>query len=376
MYQEETFVRFVRSLIILLVCFAVSYCAIHLTFTLFGDLPLLDAPSAHIFLSIAGGLLLYLLLYMVISAIAGLLTGWQLAEASLLGLGLHRDAANRLRLMYRRPARFMTLLMTPPHQDGTSPLGVYYLAAPCTLTTLSATMLLLALAQRSDPAMANLFWAGLLAFCVAAATLLLNTLPVLRAMRRHPSLHRATEHHLTLQALQRRGLGLTDMPAAALEPYPEADWTRQAVLVAQCNVVSRRISDGDYAGALTAVGPLLAFLDALPRLRPTQEKSRTALILHGAACEALTGAEPHIVARLAAVSERKLPTPLWIERLLLARYLQALLIDRNEAAAAPLLSQLEEALARQPEKPTASTRRMIEEGQALAHAACPPEQAT
>lgn len=368
--------RFVRFLIIFLLGCVVSYCGIQLTFTLFGILPLLDAPSVHIFLSIAGALLLYLLLYMVISAIAGLLTGWQLAEASLLGLGLHRDEANHLRLMYRKPVRFMLLLMTPPRLDGTSPLGAYYLAAPCGLMALSAAIILLALAKRSVPAMANLFWAGILAFCVAAATLLFNALPQLRSTRRNSSLHRATEHHLTLHAFQRRGLKLKDMPAAALEPYPEADWTHHAVLVAQCNVASRRISDEDYAGALTLIQPLLAYLDALPRLKPTQEKSRTALILHGAACEALTGAAPCIAPRLASVSERKLPAPPWIERLLLARYLQALLIDRNEAAAAPLLSQLEEALSRQPEKLTVSTRRMIEAGQAVAKAYCAPEQPT
>jgi hypothetical protein len=80
-------------------------------------------------------------------ALGSRMSGWRLAEMSFLGFGLHRNAENRLRLMFRRPVSTVAILITPPRLDGSSPylafiLGPVLLLAPIGFATIAVSVLL------------------------------------------------------------------------------------------------------------------------------------------------------------------------------------------------------------------------------------------
>lgn len=357
--------RILSALLLLIPCTFLACLVIHLTRTIFGAglLDILDVPGYFLLLVIF--ILMGIFLSHLGSVLGSLLTGWKLAEFSILGFGLHRDKENRLRLMYRPSGRPINSLMTPPCMDGSSPFGCTYAGFILLSAAAGVVLMLLALLLRTVRIMPTVFLLG--GFLVMLALLFtFRIIPVVSRLRKSVHLRRAYEFNALTAAATRRGLGVSSLPEEAFVPFPADALTEPQIFVAQCNICTRLLNDGCYA----RVHELLQQLsDVLPRktLRlPNKIIWEQMLTLNGAVAGMMTGAAPSLSERLGDEGMKVINTPGWYERLLLARYLWALLVTRDATDAANRLTELNTKLEALPEDRTLGTRRILADAQALA----------
>ena len=330
-----------------------------------GAIGLLDMPEG--ILLVCALVLLGLLLSHLGSLLGGLLTGWKLAEFSVFGLGLHRDKENRLRLMYRQNAQPLQSLMLPPRLDGGSPFGGVYAGYVLLMAVVGVVAMLLACCLRAMHIMPAVFQLG--GFMVMLSLVCVcRVLPFYTQLRKNVHLRRAYEVNSLTSAVSRRGLGVNSMPEEAFVPFPEEALLFSQAFVAQCNTCTRLLNDGEYARAYEL---LLQLVDVLPRkaLRlPNKIVWEQMLMLNGAIAEMLMGAAPFLSEKLGAEAMKIINTPGWYERLLLARYMRALLVTKEEGNAENLLAALLERLDAMPGTQAMGARRILADVQALAEA--------
>lgn len=356
--------RLLTVVLFVILCTLLSFCVLELTYTTFGVGPLdaLGMPGYALLLVVF--ILLGVFLSHLGSVLGGLLTGWRLAEFSFFGFGLHRDGENRLRLMHRRSSRPVHSLMTPPRLDGSSPFdGIH--AGPVILNAASGgVLMLLACLLRTVRIMPAIFLMG--GFLVMLALLnVFRILPVALRLRRNVHLRRAHEVNALTSAANRREASISSLPEEAFVPFPAEALRDPYVFIAQCNTCTRLLNSGEY----TRVRALLQELsDLLPRPEirlPDKPIWSRMLILNGAIAEMMTGSAPLLSDRLSDEGMR-ISIPGWYERLLLARYLRALLVTNDETDAANQLAELNARLELLPEARTVGSRRILGDAQRMA----------
>lgn len=303
-------------------------------------------------------------------ALGSRMSGWRLAEMSFLGFGLHRNAENRLRLMFRRPVSTVAILVTPPRLDGSSPylafiLGPVLLLAPIGFATIAVSVLL-----RQTPDMYYLFISGCFMVLMGLAELLpiydSGVILTLRRLRLSENQRRAMEQYRLVYAENRRGQSISCMPEAAFRSFPPEALTSPLVFTAQNNVCTRLLGDGRYGEALAH---LKVLMDRLPDPALHMKRKATGmntLTISAAIAEIMAGETPHYAARLDDPGLAAPVNDVYHERWLLACYLRALLVNREEEDAAALLSDLESRLSTQPETAVVSLRRIITDAQSRA----------
>ena len=185
-------------------------------------------------------------------------------------------------------------------------------------------------------------------------------------LRKSVHLRRAHEFNALTSAAARRRLGVSSLPEEAFIPFPEEALLSPQVFVAQCNICTRLLNDGEYARAHELLQQLADVLLRKTFRLANKPVWNQALTLNGAIAEMMTGAEPRLSERLDDVGMKVINTPGWYERLLLARYLRALLVTGDEPDAARQLAELNAQLEPLPEARTAGTRRILADAQAMA----------
>ena len=357
--------RLLSALLLLIPCAFLAYFVVELTYVCFGVgiLDILGMPGYVLMLAIF--ILLGIFLSLLGSVLGGLLTGWKLAEFSLFGFGLHRDRENRLRLMYRPAPQPINSLMTPPRLDGSSPFGGIHAGHILLNAAVGAVLMLLALLLRSVRIMPAVFVLG--GFLIVLTVLnAFRVVSVVRRLQKNVYLRRANEFNALTSAANRRGLGVSSLPDEAFVPFPEEALTDPQTFVAQCNICTRLLNNGSYALAHELLRQLA---DVLPRKTfrlANKPVWNQALTLNGAIAEMMTGAEPRLSEKLSDEAMKVINTPGWHERLLLARYLRALLVTQDKTDAANRLAELSTQLDVLPEERTIGARRILADAQSLA----------
>lgn len=357
--------RILTVFLFIILCTFLAFGVLELTYTIFGVGPLDTLGMPGYALLLAAFILLGASLSHLGSVLGGLVTGWKLAEFSLFGFGLHRDGENRLRLMHRRSGRIVQSLMTPPRLDGSSPFGGIHAGHVLLNAVSGAVLMLLACLLRSVRIMPAIFLMG--GFLVMLALLnAFRVLPVALRLRGNVHLRRAYEVNSLTSAANRRDVSISSLPEEAFVPFPTEALTDPQVFVAQCNTCTRLLNSGEYARARALMQELS---DVLPRpqLRlPDKPVWSQMLLLNGAIAEMMTGSAPLLSDRLGDGGMKIVSTPGWHKRLLLARYLRALLVTGDKTDAANQLAELTSNLDAQPADRTAGTRRILKDAQRMA----------
>lgn len=298
--------------------------------------------------------------------IFGLLSGCQLVECSIFGLGLHRSADGRLRFAFRRPMRRLCALLKPPAYDGTSPYRLHTAGGALACAIVGALMLAASLLIRSTPEMYYVGLIALLLFAWALVLILHPTQGVLVQLRQYAAnLHhrRAREHHMIVQANTRQGRTLSDLPEDFFLPYPQELWHDPTILIAQHNISSWMISTGRYEQAHETLLQLMQVFESPDLKLPHKDIQRLYFTCTCAMAEMLSGAPPVYSERLNEPNiELFLGGGSWGTHLLLAKYIRELLVTRNAPAAQQLLNRLHNT----PTPLSASQRRLLQEAQAMA----------
>ena len=361
----------ILSALLLIPCMLLAFIIVNLTHVIFG-VGVLDIPVfPDCILLLAVFVMLVLLLSHLGLVLGGLLTGWKLAEFSIFGLGLHRDNENRLRLMYRQSARPLQALMTPPRLDGSSPFDGIYAGYVLPAAASGAILMLLAWLLRANHSMPTVYIMPTV-FLLGGFLVMLALLCALRDMaaysrlRKSVHLRRAHEFNALTSAAARRGLGVSSLPEEAFVPFPEEALLSPQVFVAQFNICTRLLNDGEYARAHELLQQLAdVFLRDTLRL-PDKVVWEQMLTLNGAIAEMMSGAVPLLSEKLDNEAMKVINAPGWYELLLLARYLRALLVTGDEPGAARQLAELNAQLEPLPEARTAGKRRILADAQAMA----------
>lgn len=303
---------------------------------------------------------------------AGLYCGWRLEELSLLGLGLHRTREGRLRLMYRRPFAWAAALLTPPKVDGSTPMTLYLASSAVLPGLVSVTMIIAALYWRADPHMALYLWEGL----IMLLSILVSLLPapgrpgLLRQIRRladSADLRRSHAHRLHVAAANRRGVSVSELPEELFGPYPAELWTEPDIFSAMANRATRLLNTGRYEEAREILSDLLTTLGDPALHIPRKEVGSHILSCSLSIAEAMTGTASSCSARLDSPEmQRSLNRVGWRDRLLLARYVRALLVLHDASAAEALLRDLEPALAALPTAQAAGSLAILRDAHARA----------
>lgn len=299
----------------------------------------------------------------------GLLSGYRLAECSLLGLGLHRSAEGRLYFGRRRPVRRLCMLLTPPAHDGSSPYRLYTSGGVLLMGAVGIALICTGFWQGAVPELFYTTLAGVFLLLYSLSLLLPAKGSLSDTLRRLGSsvhLRRAREHRMHVISLNRRGLSMDDMPEDFFLPYPEELWRDPVVLNAQSNITFRSVAPGQYAQAHEQLTKLLALVDQPDFRMPQKEISRMYISCMTAIAEMMSGAAPAEANRLYDPSIELFLGGRWQGQLLLARYLRELLITHDRAQAQALLNQLQNWYNALPEKSRRSAWRIISDAQALA----------
>lgn len=276
-----------------------------------------------------------------------LLCGYRLAEWSLLGLGLHRSVQGKLRLMYRRPAGgYVTLRLTPPHMDGTSPWllpmcgGTILIAAGVIACSLTAFFLR---SQKEAPLLLMPCVVGILmiaARCIPDGSGY-DHFAQMQQLKSNALVRQAREQLMHLYAFNRRGMLIADMPESCFTAYPEEALDNRMIYVVSVPHATRLLSHGQYEEAYALLEKLLR------HPHPREPIGRYLTICNAAFCEALLG--------LPAVHANELEDPnlqLFLssvpEVLLRAQYAVARLVRRDPAASDRLLADFEACLHKKP----------------------------
>lgn len=360
-----------ETLFRLAICFALSFFLLHLTGELFDTTGMWYRHGDKRYLWYALTLVAFLIscvgLNYAGTLLLGRLTGWRLAEMSFLGLGLHRNEAGRLRLMRRRPLAPILFLMTPPHLDGSSPFAPMLLGHAALAVPVSVTAIAVSIALRRTPEMLYLFIFGSFLLGATLLRLVSDTLPFLKRCRGNIHLRRALEQRNLSMAANRQGLSIVTLPDACGEPFPEEAWTEPQVFASQQTVVSRMLMQGQYSQAHAQFRRMLDFLPRPELPLPGKELHSRLLTINGAIAEMMCGVQPALSRRLPeSAMDDAARRVRGTERLLLARYIRALLITRNEEEAQTLLASLEKVFSTMPVKSLDGLRRILNDAQTLA----------
>lgn len=306
------------------------------------------------------------------NVLAAALCGWRVEEVSILGFGLHRREDGRLCLMYRRPVERVTAIATPPVLDGSCPVLPWQVGGMllCGVIALAATGL--ALLWRPAPwapllFLGGVYTLGMLLFALPGAGQRRGLLDQLRLYAREQELRRALTHRLCVAAANRRGVSVSELPEELFVPYPAELWTEPNVFTAMSNRATRLLNAGQYEEARETLSGLMSTLGK-PALRiPRKEITSHFLACSLSIAEVMTGTVSDCSARLDTPEmQRSLSHPGWQERLLLARYVRALLVQRDQAAAEALLRELTPRLSALEPARVAGTRAILRDAQALA----------
>lgn len=357
--------RLLSILLFLIPGIALFFFMLHLLSPVFATTPAEILKPVVYFPLLLGGFMLGQLLQRIGSTLGGLCTGWSPAEFSVFGFGLHRDADNRLRLMYRSNPRLLFSFSTPPRTDGSSPLGGVYAGYAGLPAAAGCLLSLLACALRTKTGMVYVFLLGGVLLLMALLNLS-SAICELREMRRVPDMRRATELNACISAGNRRGLSMFQLPDALFIPFQPGSLHLPSIFICQFNICTRLLHTGDYAHAHEL---LLQLIDVLPRREcriPQKPIHAQTLIVNGAIAEMLANAAPDLSARLDDEATKLLTMDGWYERLLLARYTRALLVTQDDAAAASLLAELTAHLDALPDEKTRGNRRLLSAAQAIA----------
>ena len=296
-----------------------------------------------------------LLLIPVMSSVGGLLSGYRLYRMKLLFLEVTQEEKLRFRLT--RHMGYGTDLV-PPRTDGTSPYRLALLSLPLLMTALAALLLgLAAIFWRTGAARVLLI---IPFFCLGATMVCLlprrngSDYPSLLLAFRNKDRQRAWECALHITAALSDGRKLADMPEEWFHTYPAE--IADDLYVYNCVICgsSRLIRQRRFAEGYDMLQPLFS-------LQPTPETHHVVActLLNGAICEALADRPANCLNQLEHDSIKYMLPLSWKPRLLTAKYARALLIDRDDAAAAALLDEIGKTP--DPEQIDADLLRLIQE---------------
>ncbi len=277
------------------------------------------------------------LLMPVFTSVGALMTGYRLHRMRILFIEIKQEDKLRVRLS-KRPGLGTFLLS--PRIDGTSPYKLALLSMPLSMMVLAGLCLALAaLLWRTGPAVALLI---VPAACLGIIFITLlprrngsDILSRLLAFRNRDKL-RAWECAMHIAAALGDSKTLMGMPEEWFQRYPAE--IADDLYVANCliNGSSRLIRQGRFPEAYDMLRPLLDLTPA-----PENHQIIACALLNGAICEALTDLPPLCLRQLEHPSIRYMCPPSWEPRRRTVQYAQALLLDHDEAKAAPFLLQIE-----------------------------------
>ena len=272
-----------------------------------------------------------------LNALGGCLSGYRVKQISLLFLRITPEGTPRFRLT-KRPGWGSTVL--PPRTEAPIPYALYLLFIPLAMAVLAVVYGLLALLLwRTGPARALLTMPILCLFMAVVIILPrrggLDVLSRVLLFRRNKDCLRAWACiHYISEALANK-VKLADMPDEWFQTYPADLVDDVYVRTCMINGASRLMRQHRFTEAHGMLLPLLTLKPA-----PETHTEIACAILNGAICEAAAELPHQFLQLLEHDAVKYMLPPSWQPRLLTARYAHALLVARDDAAAAALLAEI------------------------------------